>query len=385
MQTTGDQYLVKKINKSIVLDAIIRHCPLSRAQLSEMSGLNKGTVSTLVGELIAEKLVYEIGLGRSSGGRKPVMLMFNKSAGYAVGVDLEVSRLLAVLTDLDGQIVAERQVELERHDFDSVLARLTATVRSLIAQAPDSHYGVIGAGVGVAGIVDGKGTVLFAPNLEWDNVELRRLLQEALDIPVAIDNEANAGALGELQYGAGQAAADLVYLSVGSGIGAGIVIGGSLVKGYGGFSGEVGHTTIETNGKRCRCGNKGCWEQYASENAALELARPLGVTRFDELIALARGGSPEAIRLFHEVGESLGVGIANVINTFNPELVLIGNQMVRAEKWIRSPIERVLAGRTLPFHRKQAQIRFASLDTRSTVRGAAYSAITAFVEKDRVW
>ncbi|PYI53574.1 ROK family transcriptional regulator [Paenibacillus flagellatus] len=382
--TTGDQYLVKKINKAIVLDAIRKHGPLSRAQLSDLTGLNKGTVSTLAGELIEEKLASEIGLGRSSGGRKPVMLLFNRTAGYAVGIDLGVRYALAVLTDLEGRIVAEEQRELERRDADYALDVLAATVKALIAQAPESPYGIVGAGIGVAGIVDDKGTVLFAPNLEWENVELQRLVQDALGIPVAIDNEANAGALGEMYYGAGKEASDIVYLSVGTGIGAGIVIGKHLMKGSGGFSGEIGHTTIETNGKKCPCGNKGCWEQYASERALMDMAKPLGIERFDGLVEAACQGSPEAIRLFHEVGESLGVGIANIVNTFNPELVVIGNQMTRAEPWIRNAIERVVSMRSLPFHRRQAQIRFASLDTHSAVLGAAHYAISAFFAKERV-
>ncbi|MEF3303048.1 ROK family transcriptional regulator [Paenibacillus sp. GYB003] len=384
MQTTGDQHLVKKINKSIVLDSIIRSHPLSRAQLSEMTGLNKGTVSALVSELIDERLVYEIGLGTSSGGRKPVMLVFNRSAGYAIGIDIGVRYVLAVLTDLGGRTIAERRVEPDRSDADSVLDAIVETVRALTAQAPDSPYGVVGAGVGVAGIVDDRGAVLFAPNLEWENVELKRLLEERLGFPVMVDNEANAGALGELQFGAGKEATDIVYLSVGTGIGAGIVIGGRLAKGAGGFSGEIGHTTIETNGKKCRCGNKGCWEQYASESAALELAAPLGVDRFDRLVELAGADAPEAIRLFHQVGESLGIGIAGIVNTFNPELILIGNQMTLAEPWIRSAVERVVAARSLPFHRRQAQIRFASLGDRSTVSGAAFVAVSAFLTKDRV-
>jgi predicted NBD/HSP70 family sugar kinase len=384
LQTTGDQYLVKKINKTIVLDTIIKHSPMSRAQLSDMTGLHKGTVSTLVNELIDEKLVYEIGLGRSSGGRKPVMLVFHKTAGYAVGMDLGVRYILAVLTDLDGQIVGEVQLDMESHEPDSVLKQTVEAVEALKAQAPASPYGIIGAGVGVAGIVDDQGVVLLAPNLGWEHVELQRQLQEKLGIPVTIDNEANAGALGELQYGAGREASDIVYLSVGTGIGAGIVIGKQLMKGTSGYSGEIGHTTIETNGRKCRCGNRGCWEQYASESALMEKAKPLGIAKFDKLIELAQHDSPEAVRLFHDVGESLGIGIANILNTFNPELILIGNQMTRAEKWIRNPIERVVVGRSLPYHRKQAQIRFASLDTHSAVLGAASYAISAFFSKDRV-
>lgn len=384
MQTTGDQQLVKKINKTIVLDTIIGHSPLSRAQLSGMTGLHKGTVSSLVNELIEEKLVYEIGLGRSSGGRKPVMLVFHKTAGYAVGIDIGVRYILVVLTDLEGRIVGERQLDLEGGEPAGVMKLVEDAVHSLKADAPPSPYGIIGAGVGVAGIVDDKGVVLLGPNLGWENVELKRPLEEKLGFPIEIDNEANAGALGELQYGAAREASNIVYLSVGTGIGAGIIVGKQLLKGAGGFSGEIGHTTIETNGKKCPCGNKGCWEQYASESAVLEKAGALGTTKFDDLVALAQNGSPDAIRLFHEVGESLGIGIANIINTFNPELILIGNQMTRAEQWIRNPIERVLASRSLSFSRQQAQIRFASLDTRSTVLGAAHHAISAFFSKDRV-
>jgi len=384
VRTTGDQHLVKKINKAIVLDVIRTNSPLSRARLSDMTGLHKGTVSALVGELIEERFVYEIGFGQSSGGRKPVMLLFNKTAGHAVGVDLGVNYVLAVLTDLEGQIVAETQVELERQDVEFVYGKLADAMRNLIGQAPDSPYGIVGAGVGVAGIVDGEGNVLFAPNLEWENVDLKHRLENEFGFPVVIENEANAGALGEKHYGTGKNASNLVYLSVGIGIGAGIVIGKQLFKGGAGFSGEIGHTTIETNGKKCRCGNNGCWERYASERAVLELARPLGVDRLEALVGLADRESPEAIRVFQQVGEKLGIGIANIVNTFNPELIIIGNRMTRAEKWIRPAIERVVRERALPFHRRQVDIRFASLDTHSTVLGAAYCAISAFFAKDRV-
>ncbi len=384
MRTTGDQFLVKKINKSIVLETIRKESPLSRVQVSEMTGLNKGTVSSLVNELIQDNLVYEIGLGQSSGGRKPMMLHFNKTAGFAVGIDLGVTYMITVLTDLEGHIIAEQQIPIDHPSPESVVNQLVRQVSTLIDRAPASPYGIIGIGIGVPGIVNANGTILLAPNLHWEQFPLRELLMNEFGLPVTIDNEANAGALGEKQYGAGRVRDNLIYLSVGTGIGSGIIIEGQLFRGASGFSGEVGHTSIESNGKRCSCGNRGCLELYASEGALTEQGRGIGAANFDELIEMAEAGRPEALQLFHQTGEYLAIGITNMIHMFNPQLIIIGNQMVRAEAWVRNTIQRVVKQRSLPFHREAVEIRFAALRTHSTVLGASHYAISAFLTKDRV-
>ncbi|MDF2669568.1 MAG: hypothetical protein K0R67_1874 [Paenibacillus sp.] len=384
MRTTGDQFLVKKLNKSIVLETIRKESPLSRVQVSEMTGLNKGTVSSLVNELVQDHLVYEIGLGKSSGGRKPIMLHFDKTAGFAIGIDLGVTYMLTVLTDLEGHIVAEQQTPIDQQDPEFVFQQLVKQVRMLIDRAPSSPYGIIGIGIGVPGIVNADGTILLAPNLHWEQFPLHEKLEKEFGLPVTLDNEANAGALGEKQYGAGRTSDNLLYLSVGTGIGSGIIIGGQLYRGVSGFSGEVGHTSIESNGKRCSCGNRGCLELYASEGALTEQGHGIGADSFDELLAMAEAGKPEALHLFHQTGEYLGIGIANMIHIFNPQLVIIGNQMVRAETWVRNSILRVVKQRSLPFHRDSMEVRFAALRTHSTVLGASYYAIYAFLTKDHV-
>lgn len=372
MHTTGDQYLVKKINKAIVVDAIRNHSPLSRAQLSEMTGLNKGTVSTLVGELIEEQLVHEIGLGRSSGGRKPVMLVFNRSAGYAVGVDIGVKYLIAVLTDLDGQIVAERQVELERHEREQVVAVLTAAVRALIADAPTSPYGIVGAGVGVPGIVDDKGTVLFAPNLEWEDVDLQGILQDEFGFPFVVDNEANAGALGELHYGAGREAADIVYLSVSTGIGAGIVIGGRLYRGAGGTAGEIGHTAIEERGALCRCGNRGCLETLAGAPAIAALvARALGEEVTPEaVLARAAEGDPVCARALADAGRVVGIAVANLCNLTNPQRIVVGGTIGGAGEVLLSPLRDSVRLRAIGSAAADVEIVPGKLGQRAELLGA---------------
>ncbi|MNU53340.1 N-acetylglucosamine repressor [compost metagenome] len=397
-QLTGDQFLVKQINSSIVLDLIRTHSPISRAAVSVKSGLNKGTVSNLVNQLIENGLVEEMGQGESSGGRKPVMLSFNQRAGYAIGVDLRIDMASAVLTDLQGNIVQQVESTLESIEPHLVYATLSRMIHELIASAPESHYGVVGIGVGVPGIVDDSGNVLFAPNLHWNNVNLGARLREEFQIPAVIDNEANAGAQGEKEFGAGTDRDHLIYISVSHGIGTGMVINKDIYKGASGYSGEAGHTTIEADGKQCSCGNYGCWELYASERALLEEARQSDALkeaaqsyfpdgddlRLEHLVQLAGSGNEEARLLFKNNGRFLGIGIANIINIFNPELIIIGNRIALAEAWIADEIRETVANRALPYHKDKVHIEFSHLNMGATVIGAASLALAQFFDKMRV-
>ncbi|MCK9862021.1 ROK family transcriptional regulator [Paenibacillus sp. ATY16] len=379
--TTGDLTLIKKINTSIVLEAVLKQAPLSRAQISELTGLNKATVSNLVQDLIDSDLVVEIGPGESSGGRKPVMLLFNGKAGYAVGIDLGVNYIRGVLADLEGNVVAELQRSLKKHQLEFTLKELIQCIHELIGKAPASSYGIVGIGIGVPGIVDDQGSILFAPNLEWQHVELQHMLEEEFKLPVTIDNEANAGAQGEQKYGIGRGIAHQIYVSVGIGIGTGIILNKELYKGATGFSGELGHLSIEYNGKPCRCGNEGCWELYASENALLEQAAPLGFDNLEDLLDAAEAGNEEVRALFYKIGEYMGAGISNIVNVFNPDVVIIGNRMSRAKTWLEEAVQSSVTRRTLPYHRERLRILFAELQDQSAVRGAAYYAISKFFTK----
>ncbi|WP_154891738.1 ROK family transcriptional regulator [Paenibacillus polysaccharolyticus] len=385
MKITGDQMLVKKINKSIVLDTIRRHAPLSRAKLSEVTGLNKATVSNLVADLISDELVQEIGPGESSGGRKPLMLLFRSTAGYAVGLELSVTRLKGVLTDLEGHIVADYAVDLKQHDATSVFEQLKLAASHLIKQAPPSPHGVIGIGIGVPGMVDEQGTVLFAPNLKWEMVPLRSMMEESFNLPVTIDNEANAGARGELNFGAGVGVRHLIYISAGIGIGSGIMVDGELYKGAWGYAGETGHMSIEAEGLPCSCGNRGCWELYASEKVYEHPDQqhlPAHTTK--ELVEHAQNGHQDVIALYDIIGRKLGVGITNIVNSFNPQRIIIGGPLSEAKPWIESALKQVVEERTLPYHRRSLQVEWAALGSRSTRIGAAYSAISQFLGNVRV-
>ncbi len=384
MNVTGDQALVKKINKSLILHTIRKHAELSRARISEMTGLNKATVSNLVAELLEDQLVLEAGPGESSGGRKPLILNFHAMAGCVIGMELRVKQLTAVLCDLNGSVIGESETSLLRHDYEYVLGEMKTVIAGLIRQAPSTHYGVVGIGIGVPGMVDEHGVVLFAPNLVWEKAPLRQQLEEAFSIPVIIDNEANSGALGELNFGRGEDVRHLLYVSAGSGIGSGIIIGGELYKGSRGYAGETGHMCIEAEGTPCSCGSQGCWELYASEKAydLAPMALPAYHTR--DLIGFAADGNAAALQQFSLMGTYLGIGLTNLINSFNPELIVIGGALSEAREWLEETMQQVVAKRTLPYHKQQLEIAFSTLGSRAAMIGAGFSAAMHFLGHTRV-
>ncbi|MDX6152298.1 ROK family transcriptional regulator [Marinococcus sp. PL1-022] len=386
MERTGDQSLVKQINKSIVLSSIQKHSPISRIEISKQTGLNKATVSSLVSELINEQLTKEVGAGISSGGRKPVMLYFNHTAGYSIGLDLGVNYILGVLTDLQGNIVQQREFPMANKHYESIYPLLHSLISELIKAAPKSPFGVVGVGIGVPGLVDKNGWVLFAPNLGWENVDLKAKLKKDFQIPVVIENEAKAGAYGEKIFGAGRTSRNLIYVSVGIGVGAGIIIEDKLYQGNNGFSGEVGHFSIETNGKKCRCGNIGCWELYSSEETLLNEVNAAFGKRLtlEEVIQQAEDGNDVILKIINTVGFYLGVGLVNIVNTFNPEQIVIGNRLARLENWLHHPIDKVLDQRLLSYYKKRLDITFSELGPLSSALGSSAFASNVFLTRDKV-
>jgi predicted NBD/HSP70 family sugar kinase len=376
---TWNQQVVKKNNKALVLQLIMEKEPISRADIAQVSGLNKATVSSLVNELLAADLVYESGPGESSGGRRPVILHFNKIAGYSIGIDIGVNYVLCVLTDLKGNIVIEKNQTVHKTPYAATIEIVKEMIQSLIAEMPSSRYGIVGIGVGVPGIVNKEGSVLLAPNLGWKNTQIKKDLEDLFHVPVIIENEANAGAFGEQQFGIGQDYQNIIYISAGIGIGVGIILNKELYQGKNGFSGEMGHMIIDINGKPCNCGSRGCWEAYASEQALLEKAGENG-NSLESLIQLANSEDKNAQNLFTEIGAYLGYGINNIINTFNPDQVIIGNRLSMAKEWIEQPILSTIENHSLAFHQNEFQLDFSKLGKYSIAIGMSAFVVENFIK-----
>lgn len=384
---TFNHHVVKEGNTSLVLNKIIDCSPISRASVASEVGLNKGTVSSLVNDLLEDHLIYESGPGVSSGGRRPVMLLFNDTAGYSIGIDIGVNYLLGILTDLSGNIVLKKEMTFKDLSYGEIEEKMFSVIDHLQDNAPDSPHGIVGIGVGVPGIVDNEGNILLAPNLNWKNLNLRSILEEKYGLPVIIENEANAGAYGEKKFGAGTECDHIVYVSAGIGIGVGLILNGELYKGSNGFSGEMGHMTIQVDGETCRCGNKGCWELYASEQALIRQSELMGLPLADHeefdltnLQALAAEGNRDAISLFRQTGGYLGVGINNIINTFNPQQVIIGNRLASAKDLLEETLNDRVAEQALWFQKNDLEIKFSELSTFSTALGVAAFSIENFLQ-----
>jgi glucokinase-like ROK family protein len=387
---TADQLLVKQINKILVLNTIYRERTISRAETSKLTGLNKSTVSALVDELLSEGLVLEIGIGESQGGRKPINLAINSEFGSVIGIDLGVNYVLSILTNFAGDIIWEKRIATNNamNSQAQNVAHLFTLIRETMQHAPPTRCGIIGIGVGAPGMVNyDQGYILSAPNLLWENIKLKDIIEDEFNIPTLVDNEANAGAIGEKWFGFGKKISELVYVSAGTGIGAGIVINNELYRGARGLAGEIGHMTVDVHGIKCTCGNIGCWEEYASEKALLRYLKENAAKHPDSLLLAEGSLNPDSLTIFKiaeaakkgdslaiaglkNIGYYLGVGIANLINVFDPKCVVVGNVLPLAGDIFMDELRKEVERRSFSFKYSNVKIVPSELSMKACALGA---------------
>jgi glucokinase-like ROK family protein len=358
IQATADQGLIRKLNTAVILDVLRRYAPLSRAELAARTGLNRSTVSIIVNSLIEEGFAQETDLQSSKIGRPGMLLVLNPKGGFAVGVEIGVDFISIILTDFVAHVLWQQRVQSDPgEDQIRVLDNASGLTREAIQIGVDQGLRPLGIGVGVPGLVDTlQGKLIFAPNLRWNNVPLRLMWSQRFDLPIFVENEANAAALGEYYFGVARGVDSFIYLSAGIGLGGGIVIDGKLFRGSSGYAGEVGHMTVEPDGDLCGCGKRGCWETKVGPRAVLRGVRKIlsnGVpsiildlaggdlqrVTFDIVVQAARSGDSVALAALQNVGEYLGIGVVNLINIFNPELIVLGGALSLANEFLMPVIE----------------------------------------------
>jgi predicted NBD/HSP70 family sugar kinase len=362
----------RDINRRILLNLIRKYQPVSRADLSRHSRLQRSTISAITEQLIAERWVTLGAVGDLPRGRKPTFLHLNEDRAGIIGVDIRPRETTIALADLSLRFLTKDSM-LTGHDPKRFVADLCRRLNRIVKSYP--HIAFEGIGVALPGRVDlASGRLVFAPNLGWSGLELKRPLEQATALPVTLENAANACALAEVWNGGYEDVRNLIALTVSEGIGVGMLLNGQLVRGSGGLAGEFGHVSIQEDGPQCACGNKGCLEACGSNSAAvsyylaLETARtgakPETSPTFEGLLNLAEQSDRSACRALERMACCLGAGAAMLVTGLAPDVIVIVGEVTRAWARVGPIINRVVKER-LP---TQTNTRIVPTDTRTQPR-----------------
>ena len=375
---------VRQANLAVVLDHLRRRGPSSRSALVAATGLTRSAIGGLVGELVELGLAAEdAGLSDGSPGRPSPVVRVDRRHFGVLAAEIGVDELTVAVVALDGSI--ERMRRIARSRDRRARPAVVADVAGLVAELGCGERVVdgrrlLGVGVAIPALVRDDGRVAVAPNLGWKDVDLATEVAEAvgLDLPVVVGNDADLGALSEFTFGV--RADHMVYVSGEVGVGGSVISDGVRVTGRSGFAGEVGHVLVNPAGAPCSCGAIGCWETEVGERALLRRAGldvDGGVPAVDELLDRADAGDPAALAALEEEGRWLGVGIAGLINAFDPDVVVLGALLGRVLPRVRGSLEDELAARRIHGLERSVPVVGATAGRDASVLGAAELALAA--------
>ncbi|WKN49277.1 ROK family protein [Nocardioides sp. Arc9.136] len=354
--------------------------PRTRAQLADLSGLARSTIASRIDVLLRLGLVAPYGGGVSTGGRPPSLLALNPGAWVVAGVDIGASHATAALSDLSGTILAERRADLDvALGPDHVLGWVERVVADLLADQGREVGELAAIGMGLPGPVEhSSGRAINPPIMPgWDEYDVPGHVQRAFDVPVLVDNDVNIMALGE-QHAHLPDTADLVFIKVSTGIGAGLISGGQLQRGAQGTAGDLGHVAVARAAEvLCRCGNQGCLEAVAAGPAVARALRESGVDAAGsaDVVALVRSGDPRAVQAVRQAGRDLGEVLATLVNMINPSAIVIGGSLADAGESLLAGIREVVYQRSLPLATQHLAVTTSRAGERAGVIGAAALAI----------
>lgn len=381
-QARVNSALIRRINTARLFHVLREHPGISQRRLGALAEVDAATVSIIVAKLEAAGIVRRAE-ARPSGraGRPGAALRIAAEAGILVGVSMEPDVIRLIATELDGTRRAMVEVPGSLA-IDAAIAALenglTQTIAGLEAEGP----AIRGIGIGLPGLVDPHGRLVFAPNLGWRDVALAEHLA-GLGVPVRVDNDSKAAALAEHLFGVCRGVRDFVYVNGHSGIGGGLHLMGELYRGENGFAGELGHMKIVPGGRPCGCGGRGCFEAYASERAIRADLAAAGrrFATLADIAAAADGGDPAVCAVLGEAGRHLGRGLANVINILSPRRVVLAGVLAVLAPYLLPPAREVIAGEALAAIWREAEIVVSGLGEDAVAMGGIALAMQDFLEE----
>jgi len=375
---SGSLSSLREFNRLRIVDFLRTNGTASRAELARRTGLSRSTVSTLVADLQRRGLVVERAgqfAGEGQPGRPAALLELDPSAAAAVGVDFDHDKVRVAASDLSRSVLAEASAPYDvDHDAQGSLDLAANLVEEVLRETDVERGRLLGVGVALAGPIDHDKGALHPSDVlpGWSDIDAAGELEKRLDTPCYVDNDANLGALAEVTLGAGRNARFAAYVSISSGIGAGIIADGRPYRGHRGTAGEIGHVVVDPQGPICRCGNRGCLETLASGPALLRLVQ---ASRDEELtvrqmIELARDGDAGCRRAIADAGQVVGGVVAGLVNLFSPEMVVVGGDVGEAGDLLLDPLREAVRRDALPAAATDLKIVAGELGERANLLGA---------------
>jgi N-acetylglucosamine repressor len=371
---TGDSRLIRELNQALVLNIIRNNSPISRTEIVNLSSLTYPTVSKAI-ELLAEsQLVTSSGRGISRGGRRPLMLEFNPDAGTLIGVRVHKTRIQFGSFNLNQELLKYFELPLESTESDQVLTKIIQGIREVKA----SDRQLMGIGLGSPGRVQyADGTIVSRFALRWTRpVSLKSILESEFATPVFLENDVNVEALGEIsRLPDSTPPAVVVYISVSNGVGAAVVLNGEIFHGSSGGAGELGHVSIDVNGKLCECGNRGCMETFISSAAiAAELNQPIPKSEnvFLTLRQRMDNGDQQAVDVYSSLNAHLGAAACNLVNLFNPSHLIVGGDIIElGDQLLQDLRTKINTACTIVSFESENSLFYATLGDQAGIRGAS--------------
>ncbi|MFP5110763.1 ROK family transcriptional regulator [Bacillaceae bacterium C204] len=328
---TGDAAYIKKINRSLIIRKIVKEGMISRADLSKATNLTRATISAQVADLLEEGLIIETQLEHFAVGRKPIMLSLNGKAGYALGIDLDYGQISFTLSDLLGCPVTSNIIQINTTDYNEILHLLIQQIKMLTTDFTNSRYGIVGIVIGIHGLVTKDEVIHYVPRFNWHDINLKSDLEREIDTAIYLENNANLSSFAERVY-VHHETDNLLSATLYSGIGLGMMMNNEFLRGHDGFAGEIGHMIVVPHGKPCNCGNKGCLEKYASESSFFEHLsekRQIKSLTYEHIQSWLDEGDEEVQDLMEQFLFYLSIGLNNMINMYNPDLLVLDSELLR--------------------------------------------------------
>lgn len=357
-----------------ILHAVRETPGISKTELARRLRISQSATSALVAELIEAGIVEVDGVGDSTGGRPPKKLALNRKSPLTLAIDLAETNVRLGIVNLRGELVASARTPFQHSNGSIRLEPILDKARALAERYPE----VAAAGIAVPGIVDrSRGSIREAANLGWRNLDLRKQAERSLGLPVEVGRNTTASLLGEEWWGVGTAADPLLFVTVGSGIGLGIHIGGSWVEGATGVAGEFGHILVDPNGKPCGCGKRGCLETLASSRALIDLytefqpSPPSGDLTVAGIAAEAKSGDPHAHAAITQTAHHLGLGLVTLVNLFNPATIVVGGELMDAQPFILPVVQSVIDQYAFDISQETLHIQPSTFHGQASLIGAA--------------